>query len=146
MSLIVYPQTAPAPSPFLKTLDRGQQNFLLSNIGAVQTFSGTGLPVGSIALGIPPSRLAEEAIQNFTFQIDSGGGTPGAVIHILGSLDGTTWYDALGGALQTAGTYGLFYSSKLVAPGIKLRYISAYASAYAGSGGTTDSISVSVYA
>jgi len=148
MPLIVYPQNVPAPSPFLKTLERGQQNFLLSNIGAVQTFTGTTLPTGSTALAVPACASDENGIRDFTIQIDSGGGTPGAVIHLLGSLDGTTWYDALGGtAIQAAGTYGIFYTSKLQSvAGMKLRYVSAYCSAYAGSGGTTDSISVSIYA
>jgi hypothetical protein len=147
MALVVYPQVAPSQSPNLKTFERGQQNFVLSNIGVVQTFSGTALPAGSIALAVPACRADETGIENFTIQIDSGGGTPAAVIHLLGSLDGTTWYDLLGGtALQAAGTYGLFYTSKLWAVGVKTRYISAYASAYAGSGGTTDSISVSLYA
>lgn len=149
MSLTVFPQAAPAPSPFLKTLERGQQNFILSNIGAVQTFTGTVLPAGSIALAIPASRADEEAFENFTFQIDSGGGTPGAIITVLASLDGTTWYSI--GALQAAGTYGIFFSAKALSTatggsGMKVRYLSAYASTYAGSGGTTDSISVSIYA
>lgn len=144
MSLIVYPQPAPAPSPFIKTLERGQQNMVISNIGAAQTFTGNALPAGSIALAVPASSADENGIDNFTVQIDSGGGTPGAVIHLIGSLDGTTWYDL--GAVQAAGTYGIFFSSKLIAPGVKLRYISAYCSAYSGSGGTTDSISCSIYA
>jgi hypothetical protein len=145
MSLIVYPQASPVNNSNVKMLDRGQQNVLLSNIGAAQTFSGTTLPTGSTAFGIPASVDGEVAIDNFTFQIDSGGGTPGAVIHWLGSLDGTTWYDL--GAIQAAGTYGIFFSAKLIsAYATKLRYISAYCSAYSGSGGTTDSITCSVYA
>jgi hypothetical protein len=148
MSLTVYPQAPPINSSSMKTLDRGQQNVILSNIGAVQTFSGTALPVGSIGYAVPSAVDGEVAIENFTFQIDSGGGTPAAVIRWLGSLDGTTWYDVLGAGMQAAGTYGLFFSSKLLsgAYASKLRYISAYCSAYGGSGGTTDSITVSVFA
>lgn len=144
MPLITYPQASPNPSPFIKTLERGQQNFILSNIGAAQTLSGTALPAGSTAFAVPACASDENAIRDFTIQIDSGGGTPGAIITLLGSLDGTTWYSL--GAIQAAGTYGLFFTSKLIAPGVKLRYISAYAGTYGGSGGTTDSISVSVYA
>lgn len=145
MSLIVYPQAAPINNANVKMLERGQQNFILSNIGAAQTFSGTALPAGSTAFGVPPSFDGEGGCDSFTFQIDSGGGTPAAVLHWIGSLDGTTWYDL--GALQSAGTYGIFFSSKLLsAYGTKLRYISGYCSAYGGSGGTTDSISLSVYA
>lgn len=151
MSLVVYPQAPPAPSPFLKTIERGQQNVILSNIGAVQTFTGTALPAGSVAFAVPPCGGNEQAMENWTIEIDSGGGTPAAVIHVLGSLDLTTWYDL--GALQAAGTYGLFFSwNNPPTPGVigtvgakKLRGISAYCSAYGGSGGTTDSITVSVY-
>ena len=143
MPLPTYPPAPPAPSPTFAMFERGQQNYLLVNQGAVQTFTGTALPAGSTALGVPPSRVAEEAISDFTIQLDAFG-TPGAVVHLLGSLDGVNFYDL--GAVQAAGTYGVFFSSKLITPGVKLRYISAYVSAYAGSGGTTDSITVSIYA
>ena len=143
MPLPIYPPVMPAPSASMQSLERGQQNYMLVNQGAVQTFTGNALPAGSVAFGIPASRTDDEAFSDFTIQLDAFG-TPGAVITLIGSLDGVNFYPLI--ALQAAGTYGIFFTSKLIAQGVKIKYISAYASAYAGVGGVTDSITASVYA
>lgn len=142
MPLPQYPPNQPATSPTYKTAERGQQTYLLINQGAAQTFTGTALPAGSTSVAMPIERSGEGAVSDFTIQLDAFA-TPAAVVHLLGSLDNVNFYDI--GAIQASGTYGIFFTSKLVAPGVKLRYVSAYVSAYAGSGGTTDSITVSIF-
>lgn len=137
MALPTYPPTLPGPSPFLKTLDRGQQNYILINQGAVQTFTGTTKPAGSIGYAIPAVVDDEQGPPTVTFQLDAFG-TPAAVVTAIASLDGVNWYTM--GALQSSGTYGIF---SIVDK--KARFWSAYVSTYGGSGGTTDSITVSIY-
>ena len=138
MALPTYPPATPAPSPTFLTLDRGCQNYILVNQGASQSFSNAALPAGSTAFAIPPAVANEQGPPTYTFQLDALG-TPGAVITAIGSLDGVNWYTL--GAMQSSGTYGLFSVVDK-----KVRFISAYASTYGGSGGTTDSITVSIYA
>lgn len=142
MPLPTYPPNQPAASPFYKTAERGQQSYILVNQVAAQTFTGTALPTGSTSLALPLERSGEGSVSDFAIQLDAFGG-PAAVVHLLGSLDNVNFYDL--GAIQASGTYGIFFSAKLIIPGVKLRYVSAYVSAYAGSGGTTDSITVSIF-
>lgn len=137
MPLPTYPPASPAPSPTLLTYDRGTQAYVLVNQTAAQTQTGTALPAGSTAFAIPPAVSFEQAPPTYTFQLDAFG-SPAAIITVLGSLDGVNWYSL--GALQASGTYGLFAIVDK-----KVRFISAYASTYGGSGGTTDSITVSLY-
>lgn len=138
MPLPTYPPAMPAPSPFIATLDRGTQNYILINAVATNAQVNTAAPVGSVILAVPPSASFELAPPTYSFQLDAFG-TPGAVVTAYGSLDGVNFYTL--GALQSAGTYGIF---SIVDK--KVRYITAAVTAYAGSGGTTDSITVSLIA
>lgn len=138
MALPTYPPAMPAPSPTFLTLDRGCQNYILINAGATNAQVGTAAPVGSTVFAIPPGVSFEQAPPTFTFQLDAFG-TPAAVVTAYGSLDGVNFYTL--GALQASGTYGLFTIVDK-----KIRFLTANVTAYGGSGGTTDSITVSLYA
>lgn len=138
MSLPTYPPAMPAPSPTFLVLDRGQQNYILVNQGAVQTQTGTAQPAGSTAYWIPPSVANEQGPPTYTFQLDAYG-APACVVTVYGSLDGVNFYSL--GALQASGTYGIF---SIVDK--KVRCITAAATTYGGSGGSTDSITVSLFA
>lgn len=146
MPLPVYPPALPAPSQLFKALERGQNNYIFINQTTTAVQTGTAAPAGAVVYAIPPSAAVENGRGDFTIQLDAFG-TPAAVVHIYGSDDGVNFYDMLpaAAALNVSGTYGLFFLSKIIAQGVKVRYITAGVTAYAGSGGTTDSITVSVF-
>lgn len=147
MALPTYPPALPSPSPLFKAFERGQNNYIFVNQTATAVQTGTAAPAGAVVFAMPPSSGVENGRGDITVQLDAFG-TPAAVVHIYGSNDGVNFYDMLpaAAALQTAGTYGLFFLSKLIAQGVKVRFITAGVTAYAGSGGTTDSITISIYA
>lgn len=138
MALPTYPPALPAPSPTFLTLDRGQQNYVLINAVATNAQSGTAAPVGSTVYAIPPAVSVEQGPPTYTFQLDAFG-SPAAVVTAYGSIDGVNFYTL--GALQSSGTYGVFSVIDK-----KVRFLTAAVTTYAGSGGTTDSITVSVFA
>ena len=156
MALPTYPPAMPAPSPNIKMLERGQQNYFFTNAVAtnapgsnVSGFGNTGgAPTGSVVYGIPVSKGVEGALQDYVLQIDSYGASatqgPSAVVVVYGSLDNVLFYPIYTATTVTT-TGALVFLAKQVTPGIKIRYITAGITVYAGSGGTTDSVTASIY-
>jgi len=155
MALPTYPPTSPSPSPYQKTLERGQLNYFFTNQQTTQTqtaVSGYGNSLGAPAninvFAIPPSKAVEGGAQDFVVQIDCYGTTagagPNATVAILGSLDGVQFYTLATQAVTTQGT--LISLAKAVTPGIKVRFLTAAVTAYSGVGGTTDSLTAGVFA
>ena len=69
---------------------------------------------------------------------------PGATVALYGSLDAVQFYALTTVAVTTIGA--LVSLAKLITPGIKPRYITAGVTAYTGVGGTTDSVTCSMFA
>jgi len=155
MALPSYPPSTPGPSPTVKTMERGQLNYFFTNAQTTLTqpaVAGYGNSLGSPAnvtiYGVAPTRANESSGEDFVVQIDCYGSTagagPNATVAILGSLDGVQFYTLSTTAVTTQGT--LVFLAKNVTPEVKCRYLSAAITAYAGAGGTTDSITAGVYA
>lgn len=121
-----FPPNIPT-SPSVVTYDRGTQQYFFTAQAASQTFTGTALPAGSIGYALPPAQAIEQGAKDVTLQIDVVGTGTTTVVTLLGSLDGVNWYSL--GAINGTGGAGLFFVSKLIAPGAKIRFISAYVSA-----------------
>lgn len=157
MALPSYPPAQPNPSPTFLTYDRGQQVFFFTNRQAVSTqaslsasgFGNTlGIPNGSTVFALPSSKAYEGGTQDIMIQVDAYGAAstqgPSAVVAVYGSLDGTQFYNLA--TLATVTTQGALFSlSKVVTPGIKPKYVTAGVTIYGGVGGTTDSVSASMF-
>ena len=154
MALPSYPPNIPT-SGTIKTIERGQQNFLFTNLTGVTTTTtvgygnGVGAPTNAVVFACPPSKAVEGSIQDFVIQVDAYGVTsgagPNAVIQIYASLDALQFYPVL--TLTTVSTQGAFFSlAKLITPGFKTRYITAGVTTYGGNGGTSDSVTASIFA
>lgn len=154
-SLPTYPPVL-TPNINVVMLERGQQNYFFKNAvatnapgAAVATYGNTlGAPSGSVVYGIPASKAFEGALQDYVLQIDAYGASatqgPSAVVHVYGSLDGVQFYDLY--TATTVTTVGAIISlAKVLSPGYKVRYITAGVTVYSGSGGTTDSVTASIY-
>jgi hypothetical protein len=155
MALPSYPPNQPSPSPTFLTYDRGQQVYFFTNRQAVSTQpavasygNSLGVPAGSTVYALPSSKAYEGGTQDIMVQVDAYGATstqgPSAVVAVYGSLDGSIFYNLA--TLTTVTTVGqLFSLSKLVTPGIKPKYVTAGVTIYGGAGGTTDSVSASMF-
>ena len=139
MPLPVYPLALPSPSPLFIAADRGVQNFIYTNVQAtnstVSTVSGSGpvaAPVNATVLAMPSIFSKDGANYDTTIQVDPYVGS--AVIVALGSIDGVNFY-SLGAVVP-----GLNFLSNQ-----KVKYLTAAVVTYTGSGGTTDSQTVSAY-
>jgi hypothetical protein len=156
MALPVYPPTIGPTNQNFLTYDRGTTAYFFTNRQAVSTQSAVagygntlGIPTGSTVYAVPSSKAIEGATQDEMIQIDAYGASstqgPSAVVAIFGSLDGVQFYNLA--TLSTVTTQGALFSlAKLVTPGIKPKYITAGVTIYGGSGGTTDSVTASMYA
>lgn len=134
-----FPPNIPT-SPTVVSYDRGQQAYFFTAVTGNQTLTGTTLPPGSTAYGLPPATAVEQGVDDVTIQVDVTGTATTTVVHVLGSLDGVNFYDI--GALNGTGGAGIFSTSKVYSPGFKFRYISAYVSAI----GTATSVACSMFA
>lgn len=134
-----YPPNIPT-SPFIVAYDRGTQAYFYTAVTGSQTLTGTALPTGSTAFSLPAAKAIEQGAADVTIQIDITGTASTTVVHALGSLDGVNFYDL--GAINGTGGAGIFFLSKLIAPGAKLRYLSTYVSAI----GTATNVACSMYA
>ena len=155
MALPTYPPNQPSPGPNFLSYDRGTTAYFFTNRqtvstqSAVATYGNTlGAPSGSVVYALPSSKAYEGGTQDIMVQVDAYGATstqgPSAVIAVYGSLDGTLFYNLA--TLTTVTTQGALFSlSKVVTPGIKPKYITAGVTIYGGSGGTTDSVSASMF-
>lgn len=159
MALPTYPPALPVQSQNLKCYDRGSQAYFFTNAlstsGALPAVVGfgnsTGAPPGSTIYGVPQSKAIEGATQDVMVQVDSFGATstqgPAAVVTVYGSLDGVQFYPIVALATTSTTTPGALYSlAKLITPGIKPKYITAGVTTYGGVGGTTDSVTASMFA
>lgn len=156
MALPTYPPAMPAPSPNIQMAERGQQNYFFINAQATNApgakasgYGNTlGPPTGAVVYGIPASKGVEGALQDYTLQVDAYGASstqgPSAILTLYGSLDCVQFYP-----LTTVGTVvtqgGIYSLAKLITPGFKVRFLACGITTYAGSGGTTDSVSASLY-
>jgi hypothetical protein len=136
---MTYPPNIPT-SPSVVTYDRGQQAYFFEAQTGSQTFTGTALPAGSTAYAMPPSVAVEQGLPNASLQVDIVGTATTTVVTLLGSLDGVNYYSL--GPINGTGGAGLFFAPKLIAPGAKIRYISAYVSAI----GSATNATCSMYA
>lgn len=155
MALPVFPPNQPTPSPTFLTYDRGQQVYFFTNRQTVSTQSAVagygnslGVPNGSVVYALPSSKAYEGGTQDVMIQVDAYGASstqgPSAVVAVFGSLDGTLFYNLA--TLSTVTTQGALFSlSKVVTPGIKPKFITAGVTIYGGAGGTTDSVSASMF-
>lgn len=157
MSLPSYPPALPNQSQTLLAYDRGSQAYFFKNAvstsGALPAVSSTygnslGAPTGSVIYGIPNAVAVENAMQDIMIQVDCYGSTatagPGATVALYGSLDAVQFYALTTVAVTTIGA--LVSLAKLITPGIKPKYITAGVTAYTGVGGTTDSVTCSMFA
>ena len=156
MALPTYPPSMPVPSPSFLSYDRGTIAYFFTNRLAVSTqpavagFGNTlGVPAGSTVYALPCAKAHEGGIQDVMIQIDAYGAAstqgPSAVVAVYGSLDAVSFYNLA--TLATVTTVGALFSlAKLVTPGIKPKYITAGVTIYGGAGGTTDSVSASMFA
>ena len=155
MALPTYPPNQPSPSANFITYDRGQTAYFFKNAVAVATQStvagygnSLGAPSGSVVYALPSSKAYEGGTQDVMIAVDAYGASstqgPSAVVTVYGSLDGVQFYSLA--TLTTVTTVGALFSlSKLVTPGIKPKYITAGVTSYAGSGGTTDSVTACMF-
>ena len=155
MALPTYPPNQPSQSQAFQTYDRGTQAYFFTNRTAVSTqaslssYGNTlGVPSGSTVYALPVSKAHEGGTQDLMIQVDAYGASstqgPSAVVAVYGSLDGTQFYNIA--TLTTVTTIGALFSlAKVVTPGIKPRYVTAGVTIYGGSGGTTDSVTVSMF-
>jgi hypothetical protein len=156
MALPVYPPTISNSSPSFLTYDRGTTAYFFTNRQTVSTQSAVagygnslGIPNGSTVYAIPNSKSVEGATQDEMIQIDAYGASstqgPSAVVAVFGSLDGVQFYNLA--TLATVTTQGALFSlAKLVTPGIKPKYLTCGVTVYGGVGGTTDSVTASMFA
>ena len=156
MALPTYPPAMPAPSPNIKMLERGQQQYFFTNLVTtnapgtnVASYGNTGgAPTGSVVYGIPVSKATEGALQDYVLQIDAYGSSstagPSAVVVVYGSLDNVLFYPLVTATTVTT-TGAIVFLSKVITPGVKIRYITAGVTVYGGSGGTVDSVTASIY-
>lgn len=155
MALPTYPPPQPSPAPTFLAYDRGTTAYFFTNRQAVSTQSAVasygntlGAPLGSTIYALPSSKAYEGGTQDVMIQVDAFGASstqgPSAVVAIFGSLDATQFYNLA--TLTTVTTQGgLFSLSKLVTPGIKPKFITAGITIYGGAGGTTDSVTASMF-
>ncbi len=155
MALPSYPPNQPSPGATFLSYDRGTTAYFFTNRQAVSTQSAVagygntlGVPNGSTVYALPSSKAYEGGTQDIMIQVDAYGASstqgPSAVVAIYGSLDAVQFYNLA--TLTTVTTQGALFSlSKVVTPGIKPKYVTAGVTIYGGAGGTTDSVSASMF-